>query len=239
MYTLITGATSDIGQTIAKVLAREGKQLLLMDVSANKLSELVNSLPDIGHIYCELDFTDAERVKDIVTDFITQKQIVIENAIFAAGIFTISPLRLIDYDIIKKSFDIGLFSSISIIQTLTTKKINGQNLRGIVFISSVSAKLGTKGYAIYGAVKASILGLMKSLAAELAPNTRVNAILPGGIRTRATEFIYATQTEINPRYILGEGNPSNIADIVSFLLSEKSAWMTGQEVIVDGGYTII
>lgn len=239
MYTLITGATSDIGLAIAKSLASEGKQLLLMDVSSDKLEEAVRSLSGTGHTYLTLDFSEADKVRGAVSEYIANNQLLIDSVVFAAGVFTLNPLRLIEYETIKKTFDISFISAISVIQALIAKKINGQNLRNIVFISSVSAKLGTKGYTIYSAVKSAMLGFMKSLAAELAPQVRVNAILPGGIRTRATEFMYTTQTEPNPRYILGEGTPSNIADAVSYLLSDRAAWMTGQELIVDGGYSVI
>ena len=120
----------------------------------------------------------------------------------------------------------------------TSKRINSDNLKGIVFISSVSAVMGTKGYATYGAVKAGMLGLMKSMAAEFAPRVKVNAVMPGGIRTRTTSFIYENQEVPNPRYLMGEGRETDIADMVDFLLSDKSRWITGQEFIVDGGLTI-
>ena len=119
-----------------------------------------------------------------------------------------------------------------------SKRINSKNLTGIVFLSSVSAVLGTKGYSTYSAVKAGMLGLMRSLAAELAPHVRVNAVLPGGIRTRATNFIYENQDASDPRYLLGEGQKTDIADMIDFLLSDKSRWITGQEFVVDGGLTI-
>jgi NAD(P)-dependent dehydrogenase (short-subunit alcohol dehydrogenase family) len=98
--------------------------------------------------------------------------------------------------------------------------------------------MGTKGYGVYGAVKAALLGLMKSLAAELAPRVRVNAVLPGGIRTRATNFLYEMQDAPDPRYLLGDGQKTDISDMVEFLLSDKSRWVTGQGFVVDGGLSI-
>jgi NAD(P)-dependent dehydrogenase (short-subunit alcohol dehydrogenase family) len=104
-------------------------------------------------------------------------------------------------------------------------------------ISSVSAIMGTKGYTIYGAVKGAMLGLLKSLAAELSPNVRVNAILPGGVRTRTTNFLYENQESPNPRYLLGDGEPVDIANMIEFLMSDRAKWITGQEFVVDGGLT--
>ena len=122
-------------------------------------------------------------------------------------------------------------------QVIASKKYNGSNLQSIVFLSSISAKMGTKGYVIYGAVKASMIGAMKSLAAELSPRVRVNAVLPGGVKTKTTAFLYEMM-EANPRYLLGDGEKKDIANMVEFLLSNKAKWITGQELVVDGGMTI-
>ena len=112
-------------------------------------------------------------------------------------------------------------------------------VKNVVVISSVNAKLGTKGYAVYGSVKSAMLGFVKSMAVELSPTVRVNAVLPGAIRTRTTNFLYEAQEgEINPRYLLGEGQCGDVANAIDFLLSDNSRWITGQEFIVDGGLTI-
>lgn len=83
-----------------------------------------------------------------------------------------------------------------------------------------------------------MLGIEKSLASELYPNVRVNAVLPGAVRTRTTNFLYESIDSPNPRYLLGDGKASDISNGISFLLSEKARWITGQEVIVDGGFII-
>ena len=143
---------------------------------------------------------------------------------------------MVDYAFIKKNFDVALFSIIELSQVLANKRINGANLQGVVMISSVSAKFGTKGYAIYSAVKSAMLGLVHSLAAELAP-VRVNAVLPGGIHTKTTDFIYQANLNLDPRYMIGKGKPEDVANAVAFLLSDKSRWITGQEMVVDGGWS--
>ena len=82
---------------------------------------------------------------------------------------------------------------------------------------------------------------MRCLAVELAPKVRVNSVLPGAVRTRMTEGIFANGevvARMNSQYPLGLGTASNIADAVSFLLSEKASWITGQQLTVDGGATI-
>lgn len=238
-YTLITGATSDIGRQICATLEAAGHCLLMTDLDEGVLLESRAALMNPEkHRVLALDLSDVERAELTLTDYLIKEHLSVSNAVFAAGIFAVKPIKMATYVFVKKNFDIALFSIFALIRVLTSKKINEDNLKGIVMISSVSAIMGTKGYATYGAVKAGMIGLMKSLAAELAPRVRVNAVLPGGIRTRTTNFMYEMQETPNPRYLLGDGKKTDISNMVEFLLSEKSRWITGQEFVVDGGLTI-
>lgn len=238
MYTLITGATSDIGKQICATLEASGHSLLMTDLDEDVLLETRLGLqhPEL-HQVLALDLSDVEQAEYTLTDYLVKEQLSVSNAVFAAGIFAVKPIKMTNYAFVKKNFDIALFSIFALTRVLTSKKTNADNLQGIVMISSVSAIMGTKGYATYGAVKAGMLGLMKSLAAELAPKVRVNAVMPGGIRTRTTNFMYEMQEAPNPRYLLGDGEKTDISNMVEFLLSEKSRWITGQEFVVDGGLT--
>ena len=238
-YTLITGATSDIGRQICKTLEDNGHFLLLTDLKQEDLNETVSGLQNPEkHRVLSLDLSDVEEAKGILQSYILGNDIQISHAVFAAGIFAIKPLRVLDYAFIKKNFDIAIFSIFTITQLLASKKVNKDALKSIVMISSVSAIMGTKGYTVYSTVKAGMLGLMKSLAAELSPKVRVNAVMPGGVKTRTTQFLYdANDGVINPRYLLGNGTPEDIANAIEFLLSSKSKWITGQGIIVDGGLT--
>lgn len=238
-YTLITGATSDIGYQICATLETAGHSLLMIDIDEDVLlkSRAALQYPEKHHILA-LDLSEVERAEVLLSGYLINEHLSVSNAVFAAGIFAVKPIKMANYTFVKKNFDVALFSIFSITRVLTVKKTNDDNLRGIVMISSVSAMMGTKGYTTYGAVKAGMLGLMKSLAAELAPRVRVNAVMPGGIRTRTTNFMYESQDAPNPRYLLGEGKKADISFIVEFLLSDKARWITGQEFVVDGGLTI-
>ena len=236
-YTLITGATSDIGRQICVTLESTGHSLLLTDLDQEALSATLHGLehPE-RHCALALDLSDVENAEKEMAGFITTNRLSVTNAVFAAGIFTIKPVKLVNYSFVKKNFDVAVFSVFSLVKCLMSKAINADHLHGIVLLSSVSAKIGTKGYTTYGAVKGAMLGMMKSLAVELAPRIRVNAILPGGIRTRTTNFIFDNQ-ETNPRYLLGEGEKTDVSNLVEFLLSDRARWITGQEFVVDGGLT--
>lgn len=238
-YTLITGATSDIGIQICKTLEESGHSLLLTDLRQEALEEVRNGLqnPD-QHQVLALDLSQVEQSKEALTSYMKENEINVSGAVFAAGIFAVKPLRMIDYNYLKLSYDIAVFSIFYIMQVIASKKTNGDFLKSVVVISSVNAKMGVKGYSVYASLKASMLGLVKSLAVELAPRVRVNAVLPGGIRTRTTQFLYNAEDGINPRYVLGVGKCENISNMIDFLLSSKAEWITGQEFVVDGGLTI-
>ena len=238
-FVLITGATSDIGKQICATLESSGYHLLMTDLDEGLLLESRTALlhPEKHHILA-LDLSDVEQAEARLMDYLVKEQLPISNAVFAAGIFAVKPLRMIDYNFLKLSYDIAVFSIFSIMQVLASKKTNGDSLESVVVISSVNSKMGVKGYSVYGSLKASMLGLVKSLAVELAPRVRVNAVLPGGIRTRTTQFLYNSESEVNPRYVLGEGKCENISNMIDFLLSSKAEWITGQEFVVDGGLTI-
>ena len=237
-YTLVTGATSDIGCQICFTLETSGHALLMTDLNEDALFEARSAMqhPE-KHRILALDLSEVERSEVMLSDYLVKEQLPIVNVVFAAGVFSVKPIKLTNYVFVKKNFDIALFSVFAISRVLISKKNNADNLRGIVMISSVSAVMGTKGYATYGAVKAAMLGLMKSMAAELAPKVRVNAVLPGGIRTRTTSFIYEMRETSNPRYLLGDGEKLDVANMVDFLLSDKARWVTGQKFVVDGGLT--
>ncbi len=137
-------------------------------------------------------------------------------------------------------FDINFFSACYIIKYLTSKN-NKNYLKNIIFISSISAKLGYKAMSIYSSSKASLDSLTRNLAVELSPKVRVNSISLAGIKTKKTEFLYNDDfiEKIKQNYPLGEGNVEDVANLVEFLCKEDSRWITGQNIILDGGLSIM
>ena len=125
--------------------------------------------------------------------------------------------------------------------SLLKKRINTSVLRSVVFISSIYSRVGVRGHSIYCATKAALDGLMRALAVELAPDTRVNCILPGALNTAmAASAMNDAEVAANVKasYPLGIGKPEDIANAVQFLLSDEARWLTGQELVIDGGRTV-
>ena len=101
-YTLITGATSDIGIQICKTLEESGHSLLMTDLEQEALEEVKNGLRNPSqHQVLALDLSSVEQSKEVLTSFVKENEINVSGAVFAAGIFAVKPLRMIDYNFLK------------------------------------------------------------------------------------------------------------------------------------------
>ncbi|MFA6403651.1 MAG: SDR family oxidoreductase [Salinivirgaceae bacterium] len=239
-YTLITGAASGIGQKIAIQLSND-HNLLLCDKNSDGLKlTLTQCLNQSNHILWEHDLFDVRTIKVAIEKIIRERQILVVDFIHSAGIMKVMRMKDVDYDNALQIFNVNYFSAVEIISVLLKKNINKGSLKNIVFISAILSKYGAKGHNLYSSTKAALDGLMKSLAVELAPEIRVNCILPGGVKTPMSEFALKDPTiveKFKQDYPLGLGETSDIANLVEFLLSDKSRWITGQQIIIDGGRT--
>jgi NAD(P)-dependent dehydrogenase (short-subunit alcohol dehydrogenase family) len=237
-YTLITGAASGFGRSIAQKLA-PSRKLLLADISTEKL-EAVRSTCEAPerHLLWVRDLSQLDGIGQELASLLAAKDIGIDHFIHSAGVFGIQFARATEMAFVTRLFNVNLFSAMEIIRPLAQKKVNKGALRSITFISSTNSRLGAKGYSAYAASKAALNALSLSLAVELAPAVRINAVLPGIIETEMNKEHFA-----NPDFIasmrathpLGLGRPEDVADAVEFLASDRARWITGQEIVVDGG----
>lgn len=239
--TLITGASSGIGREIAKGLSRD-RRLLLNGRDEKRLDETRQacSSPDRHLMWPQA----LDRVADLqrsFTEFLAQHQVRVSSYVHCAGTLNILPLRSIEIDRALEVLNTNFTSAFALMNALVKKKVNDQKLRSVVFVSSIASQFGAKGFSIYAASKGALDALMKSLAVELAPDVRVNSVLPGAIKTEMTKTIFA-KPEVEERfrrdYPLGVGETDDIVHIVEFLLSAKARWITGQQIVLDGGRTV-
>jgi NAD(P)-dependent dehydrogenase (short-subunit alcohol dehydrogenase family) len=237
-YTLITGASSGFGRSIAQKLA-PSRKLVLADINAGKLEAMRNTLeiPE-KHFLWTRDLSRLDGIGDDLASLLAAKNIGIDHFIHSAGVFGIQFIRANEMAFVNRMFNINLFSTMEIIRPLVQKRVNKGALRSITFISAIGSRLGGKGYSVYAASKGAVNALSLSLAVELAPTVRVNAVLPGTIETEmnkehfANPDFVASMKAIHP---LGFGRPEDVADAVEFLSSDRARWITGQEIVVDGG----
>jgi NAD(P)-dependent dehydrogenase (short-subunit alcohol dehydrogenase family) len=150
-------------------------------------------------------------------------------------------MRSVDYRAAQEIMNVNFFSAAEIVHTLLKIKVNSRALTNILFISSIWSRFGARGHSAYCASKAALDGLMRALAVELAPAIRVNSILPGAIQTPMAAQGLADPSiaeKLEQDYPMGIGRPDDIVDAIEFVLSGRARWLTGQEIVIDGGRTV-
>ena len=240
-YTLVTGASSGIGRETAIMLSQLGPLLLNgRDLERLEETRLLCLNPKL-HFIWPFDLKDIESIEKSLCKLLIENDIRISQFVHCAGLLTIVPLRLLERDSAIDTLNVCLMSAIEISRLLVRRKVNNKTLRSIVFVSSTASKFGARGFSVYCAAKGALDAYMRALAVELAPNVRVNSVLPGAVRTAMTEHMFAdndTIVRMGADYPLGLGQQADIANAIGFLLSDSARWITGQQLVVDGGRTV-
>lgn len=233
---LVTGAGSGIGKATAILLASKGYNLVIIDRNDKRLNKLAERLRlkygiSVNHYGCDLSkLGEVREIQSGLPD--------IDFLVNIAGKSVKQKKGVVDVD----GFDLLVNSNLK--SAYLTSMIFGYNSikngGAIVNVSSIRARTGTNSYSsIYAATKAGILGLTKSMALELADRRiRVNAVAPGPIyptkssKDWTKEFRESLSSTIPLKRL---GRPIDIANVISFLLSEESSYITGQTIDVNGG----
>jgi NAD(P)-dependent dehydrogenase (short-subunit alcohol dehydrogenase family) len=193
------------------------------------------------HLLWSFDLREVDQIAASLTDLIGQRQLGVTGFVHCAGALKVLPMRLVERALVQDIMNVNFMSAVEIVRLLVRKKINEKHLRGVVFISSTASMFGARGFNLYCASKGALDALMRALAVELAPDVRVNSVLPGAVRTAMTGAMLddaELRRRMEAEYPLGIGRPDDIASAVEFLLSDKARWITGQQLVVDGGRTV-
>jgi len=160
----------------------------------------------------------------------------IDGLVYFPGSINLKPFNTLKTDDFSNDYAINVMGLINIIQHYHS---NFNKNSSLVFISSIAAKIGLKFHASIAMCKAAIESLTRTLASEFSPNIRVNCISPSIIETKLSSRILRNETIknkiINDNPMKRIGRPDDVAHAIEFLLSEKSSWITGQSISVDGG----
>jgi len=231
MKKIIIGATGAIGSSIAKKLVSNGSEVHLVARNQAEVETLASELNATFSVVDVLDDNFAKKVQDDLGDT------PINGLAHCVGSIDLKPLKLSKKEDFIKTFNLNLISATEIIRAMheNLKTNNGS----IVLFSTVAARKGFTNHSIISSAKAAIEGLTVSLAAEFAPNVRVNCVAPSLTKSKIAEFLLKNEkiaegiAKLHPLKRIGEG--IDFSALVSFLLSKDSSWITGQIIGVDGG----
>lgn len=238
---LVTGASSGIGRGIAIACAQMGATLVINGRNEERLNETLSMLAGEGHTTIVADLSVQEGI-----DALVMQCPAINGLVHCAGISAICGVKYLDRNLMEEIVGINEFAPILLTSFLLKKK-KIQKKSSIVFIASMSGVyVGNTGESPYSATKAALSGFTKSAAFELAAQgTRVNTICPGVVETSLLEVSNEMFSEEQLREtMLGRyplkrfGKPEDVANGAVYLLSDASSWVTGIDLLIDGGYCL-
>ena len=226
---LIFGATGSIGSSLAEQLKGSGHDIHLVARNEGEVSAIASKLGCSFTVVDVLENNFIEKVKADVPE--------IKGIAYCVGSIDLKPLRMVKEEDFNKCMKLNLYSAVEAIKGYqeSLKKNKGS----IVLFSTVAVKQGFPNHAIVSSAKGAVEGLTLALAAEFAPNIRVNCIAPSLTNSKISEFLLKNEkiaegiAKMHPMKRIGEGSDSS--SLAKFLLSKESSWVTGQIFGVDGG----
>lgn len=235
---LVTGSARGIGFSVAEKLAENGAKVIISDMNMDAINEAVDSLKAKGYEAAGyvLNVTDIEQVGEaakLIEKEVGSIDIVVNNAGITKDNLVLR-MDKADWDAVINVNLTGTFNVMKTLYRSFMKKKAGK----IVNIASVIGVMGNAGQANYGASKAGVIALTKSVAKELAGRgVNVNAVAPGFIETAMTDKIPEVERTnmVNSIPMKRMGSPEDIANTVLYLSSDLASYVTGQTIIVDGG----
>lgn len=235
---LVTGASSGIGRATAIECSKIGAKVIATGRNEERLEETFGQLQGDGHLWFAADLNDDTRFQGL-TEAIPE----IDGIALCAGIVKMLPFQFIEMDDLQPLMQTNFYAPVMLTQNLVkSKKLKKGS--SIVFVSSiVGTKTAQVGNSMYSASKGALTAMARHMALDLAKKKiRVNCVLPGTVNTpmirtdNATEEILSEQERLIP--LKRFGRPEDVAHAIIYLLSGASEWVTGTELIVDGGFTL-
>jgi NAD(P)-dependent dehydrogenase (short-subunit alcohol dehydrogenase family) len=241
---VITGASSGIGRAAAIACSTAGATLLLLARNSERLQVTYNALSPGRHQSVSVDLTKNDKLEEIITQF-TEANGKIDGIVHSAGIEMTVPLQMVKKEHFENLFSINVIAGFELSRIVAKKKfLNTEKGASFVFISSIRALNGQEGSIVYSASKGALISGIRAMALELAPKKiRVNSISPSIVKTEMIDALFETIPEetmhkMSDAHPLGFGTPDDVAFACIYLLSDAGRWMTGSNLVIDGGYSV-
>lgn len=236
---LVTGAASGMGKATALACAKMGAQVVAADYNAEGLANTMHELEGDGHLSFVLNLAEESTWTELLANAPA-----CDGIANCAGIANMNPFTFVNREEFDKVFNINFFGPV----LLTKELIKAKKLKkggSVVFVASMDGtKIVHAGNSVYAASKSALMGVARNMAIDLAPKKiRVNCILPGTTDTpliRTGNVTEESLAEIAKTFPLKRfGTPEDMAYGIIYLLSDASSFVTGTELTIDGGYTIL
>lgn len=233
---LITGSSRGIGAATARLAKNYGANVIL---HGKTLSQPLKDLAkEINSPYVFCDITDEEEVKNAVLKILEDAG-KIDVLVNSAGLNISKPFMKLSSEVWLDIFKVNVLGTVNFSKAVIP--VMQKNKSGkIINLASVKGYPKTSGRAAYASSKAAIITLTASMAKEFAPHILVNAVAPGFTDTEMTESTWSerVQKQVNQTLLGRMAKPEEIAEVILFLASDKASYMTGQTILVDGGYSL-
>jgi 3-oxoacyl-[acyl-carrier protein] reductase len=222
---LVVGAGSGIGLALTKLLSEKGHKVYAMTSQPENLDQLQNIE------LVQADFLSADWKGEDLPESL-------DGLVYCPGTINLKPIRGLKVDDFRHDFEVNVIGAVKVIQA-ALKALKKGGHASIVLFSTVAVAQGMPFHASIAAAKGAVEGLAKSLAAELAPTIRVNAIAPSLTETPLASRLLSSpekmEASANRHPLKRIGQAGDIAHMAAFLLSDQTSWITGQVIGVDGG----
>lgn len=241
---IVTGASSGIGAQCAIDCSKMGARVVLVARNEERLKQTLEQCEEPSrHMILPLDLSSSDGLKETIKDVVA-KVGKINGVLNCAGMSSVTPLKLVTDELLDQFFRTNVYSAINLSKEVTRVGNYDKELGcSIIFFASIMGLCGEKCKTMYSATKGALIAAARSMACELAKNKiRVNVVSPGAIETPINAKLPhmadpELRKELEDKHLLGLGECSDIANACIYLLSDAAKWVTGQNIIVDGGYT--
>ncbi len=239
---VVTGASSGLGRAIAVCLSRCGARLILMGRDTQRLAATAAALATPHVETLSLDLRDCDAIAGALSP-LAARHGRIYGLCHCAGIVETRPLNAIRLDHFREMMDINVSAGLELARVLSRRDIMTEGEGSMVFVSSIYARVGMAGQIAYSATKGALASAARALAIELARRRiRVNVLSPGLVHTPLSDTALsalspAQRAELETAHPLGPGTPEDVARAAVFLLAPQNRWMTGADLVIDGGFT--